>query len=111
MRVSNSGQRDQRTRPRFAVAARTAAAGAGAACDQHGAGRSAVCGRRRDLRVAASGSGPLGFQWRRNGSDIAGANAAVLHLPSVSALDAGAYAVEVRNAAGAGDQPFGLAGW
>lgn len=65
------------------------------------AGLAVLPGGGATFAVAASGSGPLGFQWRRNGSDIAGANAAVLHLPSVSALDAGAYAVEVRNAAGA----------
>ncbi len=65
------------------------------------AGLAVLPGGGATFAVAASGTGPLAFQWRRNGADIAGANGAVLHLPSVSALDAGSYAVEVRNAAGA----------
>lgn len=51
--------------------------------------------------VAAAGTAPFSYQWRRNGADIAGATGAVLHIAAVTALDAGQYAVEVRNAAGA----------
>ncbi len=50
--------------------------------------------------VAVTGTGPFTYQWRRNGADIAGATAAVLHIAAVGALDGGQYAVEVRNAAG-----------
>lgn len=51
--------------------------------------------------VAASGSGPLSFQWRFNGGDINGATGPVLDLPVVSAAHVGQYTVEVRNSAGA----------
>lgn len=50
--------------------------------------------------VAASGSGPLSYQWRRDGVDIAGATGAVLSIDAVTGNDAGQYAVEVRNGAG-----------
>ena len=50
--------------------------------------------------VAAAGTAPFTYQWRRNGADIAGATAAVLHIAAVTALDAGQYAIEVRNATG-----------
>lgn len=58
-------------------------------------------GARALFAVGASGSGPLSYQWRRDGNDIAGATAAVLSIPSASGSDAGQYAVEVRNGAGA----------
>lgn len=51
--------------------------------------------------VAATGSGPLGYQWRFNGADIPGATGPVLDLPAVSGTNAGPYTVEVRNGAGA----------
>ena len=50
--------------------------------------------------VGATGSGPLAFQWRRDGVDIAGANAAVLTIAAATSNDAGQYSVEVRNGAG-----------
>lgn len=52
------------------------------------------------LAVAASGTGPLTYQWLRNASPVAGATGPMLHLPAVSALDAGQYTVVVTNAAG-----------
>lgn len=52
------------------------------------------------LAVAAVGSGPLGYQWSKDGSVIAGANGPVLHFAGVSGGDAGSYAVAVSNAAG-----------
>ena len=52
------------------------------------------------LAVAATGTAPLTYQWRRNGIDIAGATGAVLHIAAATAFDAGQYAVEVRNAVG-----------
>ena len=48
-----------------------------------------------------AGTPPFSYQWRRNGVDIPGATGAVLHIAAASALDAGQYAVEARNAAGA----------
>lgn len=50
--------------------------------------------------VGVSGSGPLAFQWRKNGVDIAGATAAAYTLPAVASADAGTYSVQVVNGAG-----------
>lgn len=50
--------------------------------------------------VTASGTGPFSYQWRRNGFDIGGANAATLTFPAVATSDAGTYRVVVENLAG-----------
>jgi len=47
--------------------------------------------------VAASGSGPIAYQWLKNGAPIAGATGAVLLLTNVSGSDAASYAVTVSN--------------
>jgi pectate lyase/pectin methylesterase-like acyl-CoA thioesterase len=52
------------------------------------------------FNVAATGTPPLGYQWKKDGTDIAGASAASLSLANVQAADAGAYAVSVSNAVG-----------
>lgn len=57
-------------------------------------------GAAATLAIAASGSGPLIYQWSRNGTPVSGATGAVLYLASVSALDAGSYAVAVSNSVG-----------
>ncbi|MEY2751069.1 MAG: hypothetical protein RLZZ550_1040, partial [Verrucomicrobiota bacterium] len=60
-----------------------------------GAGQSAT------FAVTAAGTGPFTYQWSKDGNSIAGANAASLALPSVSAADVGRYSVSVSNAVGA----------
>ncbi len=50
--------------------------------------------------VAASGSGPITYQWLKDGTPIAGATAAVLTLGGVTGSDAGSYAVTVSNPLG-----------
>lgn len=50
--------------------------------------------------VVATGSRPLGYQWQRNGVNIAGATAEWLLLQNLNAADAGTYTVKVSNAAG-----------
>jgi hypothetical protein len=57
-------------------------------------------GQTATLAVAASGSGPLAFQWRRNGVPIAGANGPILTIGAVSIGDAGQYSVVISNSAG-----------
>ncbi len=57
-------------------------------------------GAATTLAVAASGTGPLTYQWSLNGAPISGAIGAVLYLPSVTSLDAGNYTVSVGNSAG-----------
>ncbi|MFL6548768.1 MAG: immunoglobulin domain-containing protein, partial [Povalibacter sp.] len=49
------------------------------------------------LAVAATGSGPLSYQWSRGGASLAGATAAVLVLTNVSATDIGSYTATVSN--------------
>lgn len=50
--------------------------------------------------VAASGTGPLSYQWTKGGAPIPGATGPVLLLSGLSAADEGSYAVTVSNAAG-----------
>lgn len=52
------------------------------------------------LSVTATGSGPLAYQWQRNGTPVGGATAATLELPSADVSQAGAYRVQVSNAHG-----------
>ncbi len=52
------------------------------------------------LAVAAGGSAPLSFQWRKNGADVAGQTAASLVFANIMAADSGTYDVVVRNAYG-----------
>ncbi len=52
------------------------------------------------LAVAASGSGPLLYQWLRNGEPLTGATAAVLRFENLVAVDAASYSVEVSNPLG-----------
>jgi M6 family metalloprotease-like protein len=50
-------------------------------------------GARADFSVEATGSGPVTFQWRRNGSPIVGATANGLSFGSVTMEDAAVYDV------------------
>jgi hypothetical protein len=50
--------------------------------------------------VAASGDGPLTYQWKKDGGDIAGATSATYAISSASAASAGSYTVTVTNTYG-----------
>lgn len=63
-------------------------------------GLAITVGQGATLAVAATGSGPLRFQWRRNGVPIAGANGPILTVALAGVNDAGQYSVLVGNAAG-----------
>lgn len=52
-------------------------------------------GMAASLRVAATGNGPLAYQWLRDGAEIAGATGPVLALDALAAADAGSYSVQV----------------
>ena len=52
------------------------------------------------LSVNVTGNGPLSYQWRRNGLDIAGATGTTLDLLGPVSADAAAYTVFISNAYG-----------
>ncbi|MBP6865888.1 MAG: immunoglobulin domain-containing protein [Candidatus Didemnitutus sp.] len=52
------------------------------------------------LSVAASGTAPITYQWRKDGAVIAGATAATYTVGAATPLDAGSYTVDVTNAGG-----------
>ena len=62
--------------------------------------QSVVAGSAVSFTVVATGSAPLAYQWRKNGSPIAGATAATYTIAAAQAGDAGSYTVEVSNSAG-----------
>lgn len=53
------------------------------------------------LEVTATGTPPLNYQWRFNGTDLPGANQPALNLGNVSPAHAGDYTVRVANNGGA----------
>jgi hypothetical protein len=59
-----------------------------------------TAGSAVSFSVTASGTAPLSFQWRKDGTAITGATAASLSLAAVTAGDAGSYSVVVTNSAG-----------
>ncbi len=56
-------------------------------------------GNTLTLSVGASGAQPLGYQWRKNGTNEIGATDASLSLNNVSRIDGGTYSVIVTNPA------------
>jgi hypothetical protein len=60
------------------------------------------------LTVVAEGAVPLSYQWRKNGSDILGANAASYTINSVLPFDEGSYDVAISNAHGSTNSPAAL---
>jgi DNA/RNA endonuclease G (NUC1) len=59
--------------------------------------RTVPLGSQATFSVNASGSGLLGYQWRKGGTPISGATAPTLNLVTVSAADAGSFDVVVTN--------------
>ena len=57
-------------------------------------------GQPAQFSVTATGSVPLGYQWRKGGVPISGATASTLAIASTAAGDAGSYDVVVSNARG-----------
>lgn len=67
---------------------------------QQPSGGLAAAGTSFTFGVAASGSGPLTYQWFKNNAAISGATASALVLNSLTSADAGSYRVEVTNTYG-----------
>jgi glucose/arabinose dehydrogenase len=59
--------------------------------------KSVTAGQSVTFSVAASGTSPLGFQWRKNGVSITGANSFSFTINNVQASDSGLYSVKVSN--------------
>ena len=65
------------------------------------ASQSVIAGQSATFTVTASGTAPLGYQWKKNGSDISGATSSIYTTPATSSADNGAvYSVTVSNSAG-----------
>ena len=62
--------------------------------------QSAIVGTPTTLSVVATGTKPISYQWRKNGSEIPGATGRALSLPTVASSDAGDYEVIVTNPSG-----------
>jgi len=62
---------------------------------------SVTAGQTATFSVAATGTAPLSYQWRRNGTDIAGAASASYTTPATTLADNGAqFSVVVSNTVG-----------
>ena len=65
--------------------------------------QSVTSGKTATFNVSATGTGPLAYQWKKNGTDIAGATNSSYTTPATSDADIGAvlaYSVVVTNRAG-----------
>jgi hypothetical protein len=62
--------------------------------------QSVTAGANVTFSVSVSGSAPFTYQWRKSGTNIAGATSPTLSLNNVQPLQAGSYSVVVTNAAG-----------
>lgn len=67
---------------------------------EHPASQTVAPGGNATLSVQATGSGPLRYQWRRNGLVVAGATSATLPIAAAAAANAGDYEVIVTDANG-----------
>ena len=65
------------------------------------ASQSVVTGSSATFTVTATGGAPLAYQWKKNGTDISGANSSTYTTPATSMGDnASVFAVVVSNSAG-----------
>ena len=65
------------------------------------ANQSVAAGQSATFSVAATGSATLGYQWKKNGSNIDGATSSSYTTPATSSADNGArYSVSVSNSTG-----------
>lgn len=64
------------------------------------AGATVAAGAAANLSVTATGTGPLTYQWRLNGRDLAGATSSTLGLTNIQPANVGVYTVAVSGAGG-----------
>ena len=67
----------------------------------HPQSQTVAAGSTVTFSVSAAGTQPLAYQWRRNGTNIAGATSSSLTLSNVQLAQEGGYSVIVSNSAGA----------
>jgi len=60
----------------------------------------ALVGGNASFSVQAGGANPIGYQWRKNGANLAGASQPTLLLTNVQSADAGAYVCVATNSVG-----------
>ena len=59
-----------------------------------------IAGKAATFSVVASGTVPLAYQWRKDGTAISGATSSTYSISSTSTSDAGSYTVVVTNSVG-----------
>ena len=64
-------------------------------------GQNVFVGSPVSLGVRGTGTLPLAYQWRHNGTDIPSASSPTFTLPAAAQTDTGSYTVVITNAAGA----------
>ena len=62
-------------------------------------------GQPANFSVEATGTAPLAYQWRKDGTSVAGATSAALTVANPQAADAGSYSVVITNAYGTVTSP------
>ncbi len=62
--------------------------------------QSVLAGSNVEFSVTATGTAPISYQWRFNGTDLSGKTSSILSLGGIQASNAGTYSVLVANAAG-----------
>jgi glucose/arabinose dehydrogenase len=66
----------------------------------HPANVTVAAGQTASFSVTASGTAPLGYQWQRNGANIAGANSPTYSLAATAADNGATFRAVVSNSAG-----------
>jgi uncharacterized protein (DUF1800 family) len=64
------------------------------------ASQSVSAGQTATFSVLATGTGPLSYQWQKNGANISGATSATYTTPATMMSDSGSFDVIVSNSAG-----------
>jgi hypothetical protein len=59
-----------------------------------------VEGELAEFSISVTGTEPLAFEWRKDGTPVPIGDSQNLRLPSIASADVGVYSVRVRNAAG-----------
>lgn len=91
---------DQSVRPGICVLAPEFCVGNPPSITQQPSSQSVAAGGTASFTIIASGTSPLSFQWKFNGTNLAGASASAFSIPNVQSNNAGQYSVAVTNAYG-----------